>query len=397
MRRNKLFCHFIFIILIYLGVVTTAVAESNKAYVHFGAVLLGQEPQGNRTRRDRVGYLPIGTIVYFNDTNKLKKIFNYNAQKYEYYVYVRSNTGFSGYIKRDLISVLDERELLITLRYTINIREINSDKVLLKVSCASTKTSSTPLEVIGEQGDYYTVRVYPENDSVGPFQVGRLFKPMVDGKHLVRLSKHLHNAPPVIYRSSPSEFTQKYLEKFSTLMSQKTGETTKKIVSFIASLNALRCRISSSADVKLGANIFGTGLGLSFKFVLAEKNAIYSMKTVMYRKGSEHLSEYYQLHDIHCHDGIPNRLENLILVRKFDPSQQIIISQKGLPEKLRNNWARFETKKSEKMINIDGFPAYESFMTHLSQSEHLRDLPAYDRLILSHMLLKEVAYFSTPE
>lgn len=72
MRRNKLFCHFIFIILIYLGVVTTAVAESNKAYVHFGAVLLGQEPQGNRTRRDRVGYLPIGTIVYFNDTNKLK-------------------------------------------------------------------------------------------------------------------------------------------------------------------------------------------------------------------------------------------------------------------------------------------------------------------------------------
>ena len=116
-----------------------------------------------------------------------------------------------------------------------------------------------------------------------------------------------------------------------------------------------------------------------------------------FRNDGQSFSEYYALSDVKCHDGIPNRLENLILLHKTNPADQIIISKNGLPKKLKENWFRFDIKSSKKMINIDGFPAYKSFMDHLAQANYLNELPYEDRLILSHMLLKELAYFSTPD
>ena len=49
------------------------------------------------------------------------------------------------------------------------------------------------------------------------------------------------------------------------------------------------------------------------------------------------------------------------------------------------------------MIIIDGFPAYEDFMRHIGRSSLLQDLPAVDSRILSNALLRELAYFSTPD
>jgi hypothetical protein len=390
----------ILLLLLFTGAVPSAAADTAQAYVHFGAILLGEAPTGNHNmRRQRVGYLPIGSVVSFDRDAPKERIFNYSEdiQNFEDYIYIRSDFGFSGYIRDDLITLLEQKDILLPLRYNIHIRALDSDKVIEKISRAANKHSSTPVEVLSEEADYYIVRLYRTGDTDAGYIDGRIHKLLVDGEIIVKLSKNTDSDLPDIRVESPSQFVDERLLGFSEFVSERTGETTTRIIDFLSQLNALQCRISSTADAELSAKIFGTGLGLRFTFVLAQQNSINSIKTLSYSTNGQNYASYYELHNVKCIDGIPHRLSNLILLSVTDPSAQIIVSKEDLPSALKENWARFETDRSRKMINIDGFSAYSKFMKHIGQSQFLRNLPRRDRLILSHALLKELAYFSTPD
>lgn len=390
----------ILLVLLFTGAVPSAAADTAQAYVHFGAILLGQAPTGNHSmRRQRVGYLPIGSVVSFDRDAPKQRIFNYSEdiQDFEDYIYIRSDFGFSGYIRDDLITILDDKDILLPLRYNIHIRALDSDEVIEKISRAATKHSSTPVEVLSEDADYYVVRLYRSGDADAGYIDGRMRKLLVDGEIVVKLSKTTDSYQPDIRVDSPSQFIDEQLLEFSEFVSARTDETTTRIIEFLSQLNALQCRVNSVADAELSAKIFGTGLGLKFTFVLAQQNSINSIKTLSYSTDGQNYTSYYELHNVKCVDGIPHRLNNLILSSVSDPSAQIIVSKEDLPPALKQNWARFETDRSRKMINIDGFSAYSKFMKHIGQSQFLRNLPRRDRLILSHALLKELAYFSTPD
>ncbi len=381
-------------LLLGTGAAFSAVAETNQAYVHFGAVVLGDEPAGNHSaRRPRVGYLPIGTVVSYDAGAPKTRIFNYAEDVYENYLRVRSSLGFEGFIRDDLVTELDDRAILVPLGYNINIRALDSDAVLTQISRAADKHGSTPVEVIGEEAEYYHVRLARADAAIIE---GRISRPLVDGGRLVKLSNHSDRFQPDIRLGSPAQFVDERLADFGTLVSERAGESAATIVEFLRRMNALRCRVSTTADAQLSAKIFGTGLGLRFDFVLAERNAIYAIKTLSYSLDGRDYTSFYELHDVRCVDGIPHRLANLVLVAVDDPSRQIIVSLEDLPAGLKSNWVRFDTDSSRKMIVVDGFKAYDEFMQHIGQSGLLRDLPYRDRLVLSHALLRELAHFSTP-
>ena len=385
------------LILLCCAAAPAAQAASTAAYVHFGAILLGEAPASNHNaRRPRIGYLPIGTRVYYDPQLPKQRIFNYSedVQDYEYYIRVRSDIGYSGYIRDDLITELGETDIVLPLRYNLNVRAMDSSEVVAQISRAESKNRSMPAEILHEAEEFYAVRaILPDREPVE----GRIWKSLVDGRRALKLSKRDNPTPPVIRVGSPAEFVERQLVEFSEFISEKTGEAANRVVDFLQNMNALRCRISTSADAQLSARIFGNGLGLKLNFVLAERNAIYSIKTLSYSSDGSNYTSYYELHDVRCVDGIPHRLANLILLQVDDPSRQIIVSREDLPKKLKENWARFETGRSEKMIIVDGISAYEEFMRHIERSALLQDLPHRDSLILSHALLRELAHFSTPD
>ena len=381
-------------LLLFPAVSFDARAATTQAYVHFGAVVLGDLPAGSHSaRRPRVGYLPIGTVVSYDAGAPKTRIFNYADDVYENYLRVRSSVGFEGFIRDDLVTELDDRVVLVPLGYNINIRALDSDAVLTQISRAADKHGSTPVEVIGEEAEYYHVRLARADAAVIE---GRISRPLVDGGRLVRLSNHSDRFLPDIRLGSPAQFVDERLTDFGAFVSERAGESAATIVEFLKRMNALRCRVSSTADAQLSAKIFGTGLGLRFDFVLAERNAIYAIKTLSYSLDGRDYRSFYELHDVRCVDGIPHRLANLVLVAVDDPARQIIVSLEDLPAGLKSNWARFDTDSSRKMIVVDGFKTYDEFMQHIGQSGLLRDLPYRDRLVLSHALLRELAHFSTP-
>ena len=169
-------------------------------------------------------------------------------------------------------------ENLVPLRYNIVIREIDSNEIVDKISRAETKSNIQSLEIIGEDETNYKVRLTWEKNDNGSFKEGRISKTMVNGRHVVKLTRDLNKRPPLIKLSTPADFITNHLSKFSNYVADKTGENADKIIEFLSLLNALQCRVSSTADAELSAKIFGTGLGLNLTFVMAEKNSIYSIK-----------------------------------------------------------------------------------------------------------------------
>ena len=246
MQLYKLKYYTILVPFFIIFLASSAIAETTTAYVHFGAILLGHEPQNNYARRPRVGYLPIGTIAYYDNNQAITKIFNYSedVQDYEDYVYVHSNIGFSGFIKKDLITTLNGTENLVPLRYNIVIREIDSNEIVDKISRAETKSNIQSLEIIGEDETNYKVRLTWEKNDNGSFKEGRISKTMVNGRHVVKLTRDLNKRPPLIKLSTPADFITNHLSKFSNYVADKTGENADKIIEFLSLLNALQCRVS---------------------------------------------------------------------------------------------------------------------------------------------------------
>ena len=154
------------LLLVCCGAVSAAHAATTTAYVHFGAILLGEAPAANHdARRPRVGYLPIGTRVYFDPEIPKQRIFNYSedVQDYEYYIHVRSDIGFSGYLRDDLITELGDTDIVLPLRYNLIVKAMDSSEVAVRISRAEDKNSSRPAEILAEAEDYYAVRVILES------------------------------------------------------------------------------------------------------------------------------------------------------------------------------------------------------------------------------------------
>ncbi len=387
-------------LLLVSGLVFSARADTTQAYVHFGAFLLGEVPSTSQTsRRPRVGYLPIGTVVSYDPEAPRTRIFNYSedVQDFENYIHVHSEIGFAGFIRDDLVTDLDAREVLVPIGYRMIVRAIESDDELARLSRAEDAKDSHPVEIIGEDAEYFFIKPARADDPLLEFAEGRVKKPLVESGRLLRLSNHPDRFVPDIRRGSTTEFLEEKLAGVTDYIRRKTGEDSETIIAFFREMNALRCRLTTSADMQLSGKILGNGFGLDLNFMLAERNAIYSIKTLSYSLDGRDYTSYYQLHDVRCIDGIPHRLANLVLLEADNPSRQIIVSVEDLPEGLKTNWVRFDTGSSGKMIIVDGVKAYDSFMKHIGKSPYLRDLPHRDRLILSHALLEELAQFSTPD
>lgn len=384
----------IFLISVFIFQTEIVQAESitKKAYIKFGAVILSEASDPETGKHKRVGYLPIGTLVQHG--NRQKKIFNYSQdiQGYEDYIFIKSSTGYSGYVTKELLVSLGTNEIIVPLRYNLIIRDIDTNEIISKVSRAKTKDDGESLKILNEDGEQYIVEFIDNNE----VKIGKVYKSMVDGEHFVKLPGDSDNFKYSVNVSSPRDFISEKLKAFSEYVSDKAGTNVEKVVEFLSSLNALQCRISSVADAELSGKIFGNGLGLKFKFVIAEKNSIYSISSLEVLN-KDYVMNYYQFHNVKCINGIPNRLENYILLSKSNTSNQVILSKIQLPERLRNNWVTFDTNTSRKMIIINGINAYTTFMKHIGKAKYLASLPYSERLFLSNTILKQVAIFETPK
>ncbi|MBW2055893.1 MAG: hypothetical protein JRJ26_00185 [Deltaproteobacteria bacterium] len=384
--------------------------EAGAAFVREGAFLLSEKPRvwkNGRLVHDLVGYLPIGTVVYFDPNTEMRELFNYALDGYEQYLFVRTDMGLAGLLRNDLKVDLGEKEVLIPVgNRRIPIRTQASTKYQARTLSEFSRSDGVYLTVVDDRDpEFYDVELQWTATTKRPPDRGRLRKRWVaDGEVLILSPEALPSEHP---RVSGGDTVQDegYLSRIAERIREIVGMDVAVITSFLTDLETLRCRVGAEADIDLGVKIFGTGLGLEFALTLKEKNRFYDLGETIYYRGERPYLRFITVKDILCKNNRPYRLANFAIQEAdLDPAKRTIVSLDDLPQNIRGEWkSSFQARDApRRMIRIDGYDSYRRAFSFLERESaqgggYLSRLNAYDRRIVINIILSQIAYFTKPE
>jgi hypothetical protein len=387
----------------------THAQQIQAAFVTKGAFILSEKPmiwRSGRLVHELIGYLPVGTVVFFDDDTPIKKLFNWESDQEEKYVFVETDLGIAGLLREDLKLNLEKTPVLIPVgNRRIPIYTSNSTKDKVQNLSEFSRSDGEYLRVIDDKDDeFYNVELtWPRGKS--PPDKGKIRKRWVSiGEVLLLSQETIKRNPP---RISGGDQVQKdeYLAKIVQKVQDTVGMKTDEIMSFLKDLDSLQCMLSAGAKADLGVKIFGAGLGLEFALNLKKEDRLYKLGQCTYYRGNEAYKRFIILKDIVCKDHRPHRLVNFVIQEMdLDPAKRTVVSIEDLPDDIKKEWkTSFQGQDAPKcMIRIDGYDNYYKVFSLFEREAdqgggYLSTLNAYDRRIVINIILSEIAYFRRPE
>jgi hypothetical protein len=383
--------------------------EIQAAFVTKGAFLLSEKPvvwRSGRLVHDLIGYLPIGTVVYFDTQPVIKKLFNWESDQEEKYLFVETDIGLSGLLREDLKVNLEKTPVLIPVgNRSIPIYTSGSTKERVQKLSEFSRSDGEYLRLIDDRDDeFFEVELtWPKGKS--PPDRGKIRKRWVTmGEVLLISQEAIRQKPPRISRGDQAP-KDEYLTKIARKVEETVGMRMEEILSFLKDLDSLQCMLSTGAHADLGVKIFGAGLGLEFALNLKKEDRIYKLGQYSYYRGDEPYKQFIIIKDIVCKDNRPHRLVNFVIQEMdLNPVRRTIVSIEDLPEDIKKEWkTSFQGKDAPKcMIRIDGYDNYYRVFSLLEKEAdqgggYLSTLNAYDRRIIVNIILSEIGYFKRPE
>lgn len=403
--------HLLFVLtMVLLLPVHTHAENVRAAFVIKGAFILSEKPsvwKNARLVHDLIGYLPIGTVVYFDPDAEMRELFNYDRDMYEHYLFVETDIGLAGLLRNDLKVDLDETRVLIPVgNRRIPIRTQNSTKYHVRTLSEFSRSDGVYLTVLDDQDpEFYDVELPWTGTAQRPPDRGRLRKRWVaEGEALLLYPEAIQREHPRISEGNKAQ-DDGYLSRIAEKVRGTVGMDIATITSFLKDLDALQCMLSTKADADLGVKIFGAGLGLEFALALKDRDRFYDLGETIYYQGKEAYLRFITLKDIACKDNRPYRLVNFVIQEAdLDPDKRTVVSIDDLPQNIKGEWkSSLQGKEApRRMIRIDGYESYHRAFSFLEResaegSGYLSTLNAYDRRIMINIILSEIAYFTRPE
>jgi len=410
------------ILLIFLALLAfscgSVLAGTNQAaFVKSGAFLLSREAtvfRDDRFYHDIVGYIPVGTVVYYEAGRPPKDMFNYDRSQYEGYVWVNSDIGLAGLLRADLKrDILDDILVPVANRRFV-IQTSSSTKYDTHKLSEFSRSDGVFLTVIDDSDPDFFIVDLPWTASLdrAPDR-GKLFKRFVEDGQVRRLSPEtVQTEYPRVYEKKrntsaepPVDADPDYLRDISEKIAERIDDSADAVHLFLKNLEQIRCILSSDADLDLGVKIFGAGLGLNFALSLKEKDRFWDLGKRVYYKGDRIYKEFVTLKAIACKDNSPYRMEHFMLSEaSLNPNRRVLVWADDIDRNLAPAWGPSAqgSESTKTMFPITGIGSYERAFSFLeTQSEngsgYLAELTPADRRILINIILSEIAYFTKPQ
>jgi hypothetical protein len=406
--RIKTYLFFVLVTAFFSSSETYA-QRTQAAVVTKGAFLLSEKPtvwRGGRLIHDLIGYLPIGTVVYFDGDAAAKKLFNWESDREEKYLFVETDIGIVGLLRENLKVHLEKAPVLIPVgNRTLPIYTPNSTKERLQKLSEFSRSDGEYLRVVDDKDDeFYDVELSWPKDRF-PADKGRIRKRWVAAGEILFLSKEtISQKPPRISRGDQVQ-KDGILMRIAQKVQNTAGLNVPEILSFLNDLDSLQCMLSAGAQADLGVKIFGAGLGFDFALNLKREDRLYKIGQCTYSRNDQIYKQFFFLKDIVCKDNRPHRLVNFVIQEMdLDPAKRTVVSVEDLPEDIKKEWkTSFQGKDAPKcMIRIEGYDNYSRVFSLFEKEAdegggYLSTLNAFDRRILINLILSEIAYFRRPE
>ena len=405
------------VMLLGLVLIVPRSEAAQPAFVNNGAFLLSREAtvlRNDRLFHDIVGYIPVGTVVYYDPAGHQKEMFNYDRSTFEKYRWVESDIGLAGLLRIDLKQDIEDDILVPVANRRIGIQTLDSTKYDTKKLSEFSRSDGVFLKIVDDTDPDFFIVDLPWTASEGRApDRGKLFRRFVEDGELRRLSPEtVETVYPRVYEkekrhpAEPSVETEpEYLRDIAAAVAGKIDESADAVKLFLQNLEQIQCILSSDADLDLGVKIFGAGLGISFALDLKEKDRVWDIGSRTYYKGDRIYKSFVTLKAIACRNNSPYRMEHFMLSESsLNPNRRVLVWAEDIDRKLSPDWGPSAqgSEPTRTMFPITGIASYEQAFSFLeTQSEngsgYLSELAPSERRILINIILSEIAYYKKPK
>ena len=382
-------------------------AEYAVGIVTQGAFLLSETANVKREDQSvhgRVGYLPVGTRVYFED--KPKSLNNLREGDKETYFLVQSSIGISGLLREDrFIQVKDKPIAVVVSSYHIALHGPNRVKGKFKKRLEVGHYDGVYLEITGDDKLEYIPAVLhrpnPINDLPEIEQV-RLWKEYVR-RRLVKVVKPQtvnDQIPPFPVWGEPEILDLNFIKKALGRLGKKVSDYVGPIV--LTDADAFQCLLKGDAKLEVGFTLLSNGLSFRLDLAFKQQDHMFRLKK---QKLTISKSErtYLMLKNVKCDGTDPERLQKFTVQEgENDTTKRDSLRLKDWQEK-PSKWIVSLSGKEDpfRMIRINGETEYQAALKRIDEfvrqgSSFIGELPPEEKLILLNLILREIATFQNP-
>ena len=329
-------------------------------------------PRDNLLVHDLVGYLPVGTRVYYLDVPV--SITNLRTGTDEIYYRVRSNIGINGLLREDRFVKVSDKPIAVSVAsYEVPLFDVGATVDSPRHKFNIERYGGHYLEIeSAEDPVYYTAILHRAQTAAG-----------LPATERVKLKK-LHVNVGAVVLVPPETLTREQLsvphwsarqlldDTFIAELVEDAKENFEdeidQVRDFLGDLNTLQCLLKASADAEFGFRIFGNGLGFNVELDIKEQDHMYAFERHdLTIEGTTRT--YILLRNVLCDGSTPERLVRLTMQEgAYNPSRREYIRLKDLKE-TNSPWVVSLHGRTAplRMIRIDGEPAYINALKQLEK------------------------------
>ena len=370
-----------------------------------GAFLLSQEPNVTRDGKDvhdLVGYLPIGTRVYFR--REPKTIDNLTKAQPEIYFRAYSSIGIDGLLREDLfIPVVDKPVAVVVSKTTLH----NPDpaKGVFRKLLVVGRYDNVYLEITGESDTHYDAILnrkdrmanLPQRERV------RLWKKLVENGSVIKVypqnvdEKNL----PVPKWSEKEKLSDDVVKELINQIESKLSDDLEQITAMLRDADTIQCFLKASINAEMGFKVFGNGLSFLLDMPIKDHSQMFRLMQYRLEMPDENQrTNYLLLQNIRCKLGAPERLQRLTLQEDvYGPHKRVSVHLNDL-----------EARTSKWVISLQGSDLPFAMIRIADEQGYMRALNQLDELmtsgdsfisesspskqdILLNFILREISYF----
>lgn len=365
-------------------------------FVKAGAFVIPKEVNAklkDYQTRLRVGYLPVGSVVWMNECKSLNENASSGIPVEKAYCEIDSEVGISGLIRKDRIHILSGPVIVALGKDPIPVYGSDGKKAYSPFS----RNSGIYVDVIGkiENSVIPVMRPYTKPNPIpGLLKISELGNNvrLLNPKNL-KLKKatieRLGNFSKDIIKKRFGDDIGKYFSKINNAVN--------KLEKQLGLVNNIACLIDGSVYADIGLKFFGTGAGVKIQAKLKNSGEMFKFRASVLSVGDQStiVSSINRYACTNPPAPQPNWMMEFISVGapEANPTEVLTVVGPSKPKGI------FVVQDDPKMIEIGQWEDYEqkykNIWKGISQKEFVKGMSDQARKVYAHYILSQISSFQS--
>ena len=370
-----------------------------------GAFLLSEEPNVLRDGHNvhgLVGYLPIGTRVYFN--NEPRVVDNLTEARMETYFSVYSSIGIEGLLREDLFTAVVNNPIAVVVSAT-TLHNPDPVKGTFRRLLDVGRYDNVYLEITGESDTHFNATLNRRDSMPGlpKTEPVRVWKKLVEKGFVIVVEPQYFDKQslPIPRWDKRETLDESLIDDIINKFRTRFDGELDRVRTFLGDANTIQCLLKATADARFGFSVFSNGLSFQLDMSVKDYSQMFRLKQRRLRMpGGQQSTDYLLLQNVQCDGGDPERLQRLTVQEGvYDPNKRASVRLKDL-ERRPSKWviSLQDPTIAFRMVRIADEQGYMRVLGQLTDlvaagGSFISESSPNKQDILLNLILREICHF----